>query len=96
MKELVRLCDLRVGERAVIYELKNEGGMRRRLCDLGLVEETLVECVGKSPAGDPSAYLIRGAVIAIRRSDGGKILVERACNPRQKRRDKEGLHGLDA
>ena len=83
MDRLIRLCDLRVGERAVVYELKNEGGMRRRLSDLGLVEETVVECVGKSPAGDPSAYLIRGAVIAIRRVDGSRILVCRTDNVRE-------------
>ena len=83
MGQLMRLCDLRVGDRAVVYELKNEGGMRRRLCDLGLVEETVVECVGKSPAGDPSAYLIRGAVIAIRCADSGKIWVRCPCGHRE-------------
>lgn len=89
MDQLIRLCDLRVGERAVVYELKNEGGMRRRLCDLGLVEETAVECVGKSPAGDPSAYLIRGAVIAIRRIDGSRILVRRTDGIRESSRAKK-------
>jgi Fe2+ transport system protein FeoA len=31
--------------------------------------------VGRSPWGDPSAYRIRGAVIAIRRADAADILV---------------------
>ena len=78
MKELIRLCEIEPGACAVVRELKNDGPMRRRLCDLGLVEETIVECVGKSPAGDPAAYLIRGAVIAIRRADSAQILVERS------------------
>ncbi len=69
---LDRLC---VGERALITEVKTSGTMRRRLYDLGLAEGTKLECVGKSPAGDPSAYLIRGAVIAIRAEDGRKIAV---------------------
>ena len=52
-------------------------GMRRRLLDLGLVENTAVECLGRSPGGDPAAYLIRGAVIALRDSDSRDILVQR-------------------
>jgi ferrous iron transport protein A len=51
--------------------------MRRRLLDIGLAENTVVECVGRSPSGDPAAYLIRGAVIAIRKCDGRLIRVER-------------------
>ena len=50
--------------------------MRRRFLDIGLVENTLVCCVGKSPSGDPKAYLIRGAVIAIRSDDCCDILIE--------------------
>ena len=49
--------------------------MRRRLLDIGLIENTDVECLGRSPAGDPSAYLIRGAVIAIRAADCRDILI---------------------
>ena len=49
--------------------------MRRRLQDIGLIEGTVVECLGKSPLGDPTAFLIRGAVIALRREDAGRVLV---------------------
>ena len=49
--------------------------MRRRLLDIGLVENTEVACLGRSPSGDPSAYLIRGAVIAIRSVDCATIIV---------------------
>ena len=43
--------------------------MQRRLRDLGLIENTRVVCLGRSPMGDPSAYLIRGTVIALRQCD---------------------------
>lgn len=49
--------------------------MRRRMIDLGIVEGTKIECVGRSPSGDPSAYMIRGAVIAIRKRDAKNILL---------------------
>ena len=44
--------------------------------DIGLVPGTRVKCVLKSPLGDPAAYKIRGAIMAIRKEDGLKIGVE--------------------
>lgn len=64
------------GQRAVVCALHSTGSIRRRLLDIGLIENTEVECLGRSPGGDPSAYLIRGAVIAIRREDCRSILIQ--------------------
>jgi len=50
--------------------------MRRRMLDLGLICGTNVEALQKSPSGDPIAYAIRGAVIALRSEEASKILVE--------------------
>lgn len=72
----MRLCDLKVGQHGKVIALNSVDGMRRRLLDIGLVEGTVVECVGRSPSGDPAAYLIRGAVIAIRDRDTADILIE--------------------
>ena len=70
-----RLCDLKIGQRGVICALRNTGAMRRRLLDIGLVPGTGTLCVGRSPGGDPAAYLIRGAVIAIRDADAALIII---------------------
>ena len=69
------LNELNPGETSVVKELKTRGSIRRRLLDIGLVKDTKIECVGKSPAGDPAAFLIRGAVIAIRAEDMKDIVV---------------------
>lgn len=66
---------LSIGDTAVVVRLRTHGVMRRRLLDIGLTEGTCVECVGRSPSGDPAAYLIRGAVIAIRAEDCTDIIV---------------------
>lgn len=66
---------LRPGQRALVQSLHSTGGMRRRLRDIGLIENTLVECLGVSPGGDPAAFQIRGAVIALRGEDSGKVRV---------------------
>lgn len=76
MKEKVCLSDLKRGQKAVISKLAAYNDMRRRLQDIGLIEGTVVECLGKSPLGDPTAYLIRGAVIALRSEDAGRVLVQ--------------------
>lgn len=67
---------MRPGEKGTVKKLDASVSMRRRFLDIGLIENTPVECVGKSPLGDPSAYLIRGAVIAIRSKDCGGIIVK--------------------
>lgn len=70
---LEKLCP---GEIATVLRLGLEGGMRRRLRDLGLTEGARVRCLGRSPLGDPAAYLICGAAIALRRADARRIEVE--------------------
>lgn len=75
MEHTIRLCDLRPGQRGVVRALHSTGAMRRRLLDIGLIRDTAVECLGRSPGGDPSAFLIRGAVIAIRSEDGRDVLL---------------------
>lgn len=77
MQHVTSLCDLQPGERGVVRRLTTADAMRRRLMDIGLIENTPVECLGRSPGGDPSAFLIRGAVIAIRREDCATILVKK-------------------
>ncbi len=69
------LSTLQVGERARVVRLCAGESMRRRLLDLGLVCGTEVRCLQRSPAGDPTAYLIRGAVIALRRRDSACVMV---------------------
>lgn len=75
MIQIDSLANLQVGERARVASLMSRGSMRRRLQDIGLIEGTEVECVQKSPAGDPVAYRIRGALIALRSEDSSNILV---------------------
>ena len=69
------LSSLRQGQAAKVAVLKAQGSMRRRFQDLGIIEGTAVECLGAGPLGDPCAYLIRGAVIALRQCDASTIVI---------------------
>lgn len=71
------LCQLEIGDVAVVEQVLSEGNIRRRLMDLGLITGTRVTCLHKSPAGNPVAYEIRGSVIALRNEDSAGILVKR-------------------
>ncbi len=70
-----KLSDMMPGQTAVIYKIPKENALFRRFRDIGLIENTKIECVGQSPLGNPKAYLIRGAVIAIRLEDCADILI---------------------
>lgn len=67
------LNDIKIGERARVVSVNCNEIVKQRFLSIGLVRGTCVECVGKSPGGDPRAYLIRGAVIAVRSEDGGCV-----------------------
>jgi len=51
------------------------GPERRRLLDLGFVPGTRVEIEMVSPSGDPTAYRVRGSVVALRREQANLIRV---------------------
>ncbi len=70
------LHKLTVGEHAVVTEILCTGSMRRRLLDMGMTPGAKTECVGISPCGDPKAYQIRGAVIALRCEDSSRIMIQ--------------------
>ena len=69
------LSGVKVGEQVTVARLGATGSMRRRLLDIGLIEGTRVECLQRSPSGDPAAYAIRGAVIALRDCDSASVSV---------------------
>ncbi|MCA9425525.1 MAG: ferrous iron transport protein A, partial [Candidatus Omnitrophica bacterium] len=67
------LSSLPVGETAVVSRIHTDGLLRRRLLDLGFVPSTRVESVRRSPGGDPTIYRVRGAKVALRKSDAKLI-----------------------
>jgi len=74
-KSVCPLTYLKIGETAKVNKLSLTGSMRRRVQDIGLIEGTEIECVLKSPGGNPVAYQIRGAIVALRNEDSLNIMV---------------------
>lgn len=73
------LLDLEPGEigRVVDVSPACQGSQRRRLLDLGVVKGTEIRAELRSMSGDPIAYRIRGALIALRREQASWIRIER-------------------
>lgn len=76
MNDILTMASLKEGQAARVTSMFPSEGMRRRLMDMGLIEGTRIICLHRSPAGDPVAYLIRGAVIALRKEDTVHILTQ--------------------
>ncbi len=76
---MMRLSALAPGESADVVALAAScrGAQRRRLLDLGLVPGTHVTSELRGPSGDPTAYRIRGALIALRRDQASHIFVHK-------------------
>ncbi len=69
------LSSLPIGERACVISVVEHAPIARRMRDFGVISGTEITPLHRAPFGDPIAYLIRGAVIAIRREDAKNILV---------------------
>lgn len=61
------------GQYGRVLSLSTAQPMRRRLLDIGFTDGTQVLCVMRSPLGDPTAYLVRGTLIALRREEAGTV-----------------------
>ena len=64
---------LAIGQRATVTGLEAPADQRRRMLELGFVPGRSVAALQESPWGDPVAYGVCGAVIALRRSDARAI-----------------------
>lgn len=78
-----RLDALEPGERARVVEIAPvvQGPQRRRLLDLGVIPGTEVTAEFRSPSGDPMAFRIRGALIALRQPQARGIYIQRVPAP---------------
>jgi ferrous iron transport protein A len=69
------LADLSPGQSGVVKELHSQGPERRRMMDLGMVPGTVITVEMNSPLGDPVAYRVRGALVALRREQARLVLI---------------------
>ena len=70
------LDELPLGGSCRVTHIDAKGTFMRRMLDLGIASGTKITALHKSICGDPVAYEIRGAVIALRKEDAKNILIK--------------------
>ncbi len=72
------LSSLPIGAEATVLGISKalRGQQRRRLMDLGVVPGTPIRAEMKSASGDPVAYSIRGALVALRKQHAHMIFIQ--------------------
>lgn len=69
----IPLSEAKTGMRLVLTGINVQGGLRRRLLDLGFVPGNVIEVLQKSPLGDPVAFRVNNTTIALRREESSQI-----------------------
>lgn len=77
MNNEISLSKVNLNKEYIIVKILLDENIKQRIYDLGLIENTIIKAVYKSPFNDPVAYLVRGAIIAIRNKDANNIIVRR-------------------
>lgn len=74
-----QLSSLQIGETAEVVTLsqKCRGAERRRFMDLGILPGAIIKAEMSSPSGEPTAYIIRDALIALRSEQASLIQVKK-------------------
>ncbi len=75
MTNFCKLNELPLKTTAVITDIDGGGAFKRRLSHMGITEGSAVTPLFSSPFGDPTAYLVKGCVIALRKTDCAGIAV---------------------
>jgi Fe2+ transport system protein FeoA len=79
----VTLDQLPMNTAATVVSLTSTGAERRRMVDLGILPGTRVEVALRNPLGDPTAYRIRDAVVALRREQARCVQIQVAAEEKQ-------------
>lgn len=71
-----KLDELPLGGVCRVAQVDASGSFHRRMLDLGITSGTKITALHKSISGNPIAYEIRGAVIALRKEDAKSIAIQ--------------------
>lgn len=75
-----RLSDLPNGEWGIIKKIKAKGQFRKRLIEMGFIENTPIYVEKSAPLNDPIEYVIKGYHVSLRRQEAAHIFVARTEN----------------
>lgn len=71
----IKLGELPLGKKAVVISIKSDTLLMKRIINLGVTKGAEITPLFRAPFGDPTAYLVKGCVVALRKSDCEGIIV---------------------
>ena len=69
------LKEVKVGETVVVKKLHGEGGVKRRIMDMGITKGASIYVRKVAPQGDPFEVTVRGYELSLRKADAEMIEV---------------------
>ena len=75
------LDTLKENETATVLKIETNSDIKRRLWDLGLIENAKITRLTTSPLGDPVAFRIKNTIIALRLINCKQITVKKQVLP---------------
>jgi len=70
------LSALKPGTKGKITRIAAQGGLKRRLLDMGLVPGAEIVVEGVAPLGDPLEVKVRGYHLSLRKSEAANVWIE--------------------
>ncbi|HNX94198.1 MAG TPA: ferrous iron transport protein A [Holophaga sp.] len=71
----IPLSELAPGEEGIVFQVKAQGAIRRRLLEMGFIRGARLRVEKLAPLGDPMELVIKGYHLSLRREEGACILV---------------------
>ncbi len=71
------LNDVELYGEVEVQEIKCQGGIKRRLLDLGIMQGAIIKPMLENTSRNMRAYLIKGTLIALRREEANSIYVQK-------------------
>ncbi len=69
------LNELEMGKSAIVEGIEGKEKYILRFSDFGISTGTTVKAICRAPLGDPTVFLAKGVLFAIRNSDSAKIKI---------------------
>ncbi len=69
------LSNFTVGETGIVDKVLGEGGVRRRLLDMGITSGVEITLKGQAPLGDPIQLALRGYVLTVRKAEAEWVVM---------------------
>lgn len=67
------LRDVKIGETARVVKIHGQGGIRRRIMDMGITKNVDIYVRKVAPLGDPIEVNVRGYELSLRKEDASII-----------------------